>query len=275
MVSCLGITSEAKFVSLKPEKYARDPHGCYTINISPSIRKKGDKVHNAIKKSKQKCYWLKGKTTKEIDAVLAYMSAKYLPYQVEDEFPLDSHTYRGVPGKYEMRLSPKLYQKLRKKDRYVRDEVLKAIKQMQIHSMTSEEDAIVKVNDWICKRVDYDWKGYNDEEADLMYSAYQGLKKGVVVCEGYADLFQIFMNELGIRGYRISSFDHIWNNVVLGDGKDTVQVDVCWNDSGRGNLWLMKVLFPDHDMQDGIYDNRYVVLNKKIKRVFYDKKRGY
>lgn len=271
LICAADMPSRAAMVSMKPEKYARDPHGSYSMQISPKIKKKADKVHKAIRKSNKKHYWIKGKTTKELRAVLAYMSGRYLNYQVTGEWPDFGNVFRGTPGKYEVDLHPRLYKKLRKKDRYVKDIIKTAIRQMQIHTFWNESDAVKSVNQWICDRVDYDWKGYNDEEASVMWSAYQGLKYGRCVCEGYADIFQLFMNEIGIRAYRVSSWDHIWNVVVI-DG-ESEYVDVCWNDVRDSYNWLLSKTFPDHDPTERIEDNRYVTF--KEKRIFYSKKKGY
>ena len=266
-----GARSSAANVSMKPEKYARDNHGAYTIQVSPAVRKKANKAHKKIRNSNAKHFYIKGKTTQELRAVMAYMSGRYLCYQVEDEWPDCDNVFRGTPGKYEVDLHPRLYRKLRQKDRYVRDIVTNAIRQLHIHTFMPEADAIKLVNDWIVRRVDYDWIGYNSDTIDIIWSAYKALKVGRCVCEGYADIFQIFMNELGIRAYRVESWDHIWNAVVL-DG-ETEHIDVCWNDVDNSSKWMMLKLFPDHDPIEQIRDNRYVVFNEK--RVFFNKKKDY
>ena len=268
-------TAMAANVSLIPQVYARDEHHSYTSRITAVVRKKAVRAHKAIRNGKKKQYWLYARTTNEIRAVLAYMSAVYLPYQTEDEWPDCDNVFRSKGSGYELNLHPARYKKLRQRDRYVRDIVKKAIRQMRITTFTPEADAVTLVNDWICKHVDYDWR-VNDPKALVFYwTAYDGLRHSICVCEGYADIFQIFMNELGIRGYRLGSnkLNHIWNVVVL-DGVPT-HVDVCWNDTGNAYNWLMKQ-FTDHGNPrtfNDIRDTRNVVVNAK--RVFYSKKKGF
>ena len=264
-----GSSVIAKAVTLKPVKYARDDHGVYTSQISPSVKKKAKKSHKTIRKGKSRHYWMHGKSTNEIRSVLAYMSEFYLAYQDKGEYVGD--TFRSAKNGYELDLHPRLYKRLRKHDRYVKDIIQSAIKQMQITTFTPDADAVEKVNAWICDRVDYDWKGLNDENAPVRYNAYQGLKYGVCVCEGYADIFQIFMVELGIRAYRVESWDHIWNSVIIGG--EALQVDVCWNDVGNDRRWMLQRIFTDHGKIEGIRDNFHVTA--KGKRVFYNTKRGY
>ena len=269
---CRSSTSYAAMVSMKPRKYVRDTHKAYPLWITSKVIKKANKAHKAICHGKPKQYWIKGKTTKELRAVLAYMSGVYLNYQVPDEWII-GNCFRGTPGKYEINLHPKLYLKLRKQDRYVRDRIKAAIRQMQIHTFWSEPDAVKAVNDWICKAVNYDYRVYDDKALTFNYKAYQGLKQGIVVCEGYADLFQLFMNELGIRGYRVESdqINHIWNSVVI-DGK-TEYVDVCWNDTSNNGAWLLADRFMDHGT-DKCHISDVPSITFTAKRNFYSERKG-
>lgn len=262
----------SRAVTMKPQTYARDPHGVYTSAITSSVKKKAKKAHKAIRKGKQKHYWMKVKHTKDARAVLAYMSEVYLPYQAAQRYPDCVHVFRSVKGgSYKIDLHPRLYKKLRKKDRYVRNIVKGAIRSMQITTFTPEREAVEKVNKWICDRVDYDMRVDDPKAYTFNWNAYQALKSGVCVCEGYADLFQIFMTELGIRAYRQENTNHIWNTVVI-DG-EPLQVDVCWNDNGGSYRWMLAKVFDDHGKTIGIRDKRDVAF--PAKRVFYNKKRRY
>lgn len=267
-----GSQMVSRAVTMKPQKYARDPHGVYTSAITSAVKKKAKNAHKAIRKGKKKHYWMKVKHTKDARAVLAYMSEVYLPYQEDQEYPDCDNVFRSVKGGgYKIDLHPKLYKKLRKKDRYVRNIVKAAICSMHITTFTTEREAVEKVNKWICDRADYDWRVNDPKAYTFNWNAYQALKSGVCVCEGYADLFQIFMTELGVRAYRQENVDHIWNTVVI-DG-EPLQVDACWNDNGGSYKWMLAKVFEDHGKTVGIRDKRSVTF--PAKRIFYNEKRGY
>ena len=64
---------------------------------------------------------------------------------------------------------------------------------------------------------------------------YTFLKYGTGVCEGYSQTFQLFMNELGIESYQVSSYaiNHIWNVVNI-DG-EFYHLDATWDDPADSN----------------------------------------
>lgn len=94
----------------------------------------------------------------------------------------------------------------------------------------STTEKIRKVHDWIVCNVKYD-------STHTYYHAEDALKRGTCVCQGYAELFCLFMAELGIPCEYISGTatnssgeteSHGWNAVKLSDG--WYYVDCTWDD---------------------------------------------
>lgn len=86
--------------------------------------------------------------------------------------------------------------------------------QMLSEDMTKVEK-ILFLHDYLCVNVEY-------SEEDLMSARYHSIEgvalDGMAVCEGYADAFQYFMNELDIPCNIVTNTDHAWNQVQI-DGE--------------------------------------------------------
>ncbi len=96
-------------------------------------------------------------------------------------------------------------------------------------------ETVVNVHNWILAHNEYDW-------SFTYYSAEAVVFKGTSVCNGYARLFRLLMEELDIPvryvgGYAYGDPDagHAWNAVQI-DGK-WYGVDTTWDDGG-GSLFL-------------------------------------
>lgn len=93
----------------------------------------------------------------------------------------------------------------------------------------SLSDKIYEVHKWMVDNIQYD-------TSLNKYYAHDALFDKIVVCQGYAEAFQLFMNELGVpckmitgtanSGDKIQS--HAWNAVQLNGG--WYYVDVTWDD---------------------------------------------
>lgn len=86
--------------------------------------------------------------------------------------------------------------------------------QMLSDDMT-EVEKILFLHDYLCVNVEY-------SEEDLeshRYHCIEGVAlEGMAVCEGYADAFQYFMNELNIPCNIVTNSNHAWNQVEI-DGE--------------------------------------------------------
>lgn len=116
--------------------------------------------------------------------------------------------------------------------------------------LKEDKDDVYKVKevfDWICNHVEYDYPTYDyylkmiskkeyQKHMDTFaypqfdaYSLHGALLNQLAVCNGYADLFDIFMDILGIESQTISTAEHGWNIVKLEDG--WYHVDTTWGDN--------------------------------------------
>ena len=91
-------------------------------------------------------------------------------------------------------------------------------------------DKIRAIHDYIIDHTKYDTLKIDNIDDDTYRSktAYGVLIQGYGICSGYADTMSIFLNELGIKNYRISNDSHIWNLIYV-NGK-WVHLDATWDD---------------------------------------------
>ncbi len=106
--------------------------------------------------------------------------------------------------------------------KYIQD----AIKECGINSNMLQKDAILKFNDYICTKVEYD---YDDYSHDLV----SFFEKGKATCNSYSQVFELMCRTVGIDAKFINgSVDagpHAWNVVEFSDGSK-YYFDICWND---------------------------------------------
>ena len=84
---------------------------------------------------------------------------------------------------------------------------------------------------------------YDQDNTFESYTAYNLLTSGISICGGYSDIMAIYLNALGIKNYKITSKNHIWNLVEL-DGK-WYHLDATWDDpiASDGKQYLIHNFF--------------------------------
>lgn len=102
----------------------------------------------------------------------------------------------------------------------------------------SDKDKVKAVHDWLVMNVAYDYDNYlKGTIPDNSYSVIGPMLYGKAVCQGYADVFNIFMEALGIECKMITGTadngsgvwgGHAWNKVKV-DG-NWYYIDVTWDD---------------------------------------------
>ncbi len=126
--------------------------------------------------------------------------------------------------------------------------------------LTAESPALLKVreiHDWMVLNISYDglWlKQIAENKKDSSGEKYGitirdasndrpaepkwVLSNKLAVCQGYSELFKIFMERLGIQCKVIGSdtMNHAWNLVLMDDGH-WYHVDVTWDDPGYEDAW--------------------------------------
>lgn len=58
--------------------------------------------------------------------------------------------------------------------------------------------------------------------------AYGPLFEGYAICGGYTDLMAIFLNDMNIKNYKVSSENHVWNALYLNG--NWLNLDLTWDD---------------------------------------------
>lgn len=93
----------------------------------------------------------------------------------------------------------------------------------------STKDQIKKIHDYIVDNSKYDSNrtdnGVIEYKSDI---AYGPLIEGYGICGGYSDAMELFLEDLGIKSYKISSDAHVWNAVYLYN--DWYHLDLTWDD---------------------------------------------
>lgn len=88
---------------------------------------------------------------------------------------------------------------------------------------------IRRVHDYIINNSVYD-SGRSDYNITTYHSdiAYGPLFQGYGICGGYTDAMELFLEKMGIKSYKISSEQHVWNAVYVDDR--WLHLDLTWDD---------------------------------------------
>lgn len=99
----------------------------------------------------------------------------------------------------------------------------------------SDGDKIKVIHDYIVNNTKYDTKKertvYYNGLTEYKYSSNKAtgpILYNLAICSGYTDYMEIFLEKLGIKSYKISSDNHIWNYIYL-DNK-WLHLDLTWDD---------------------------------------------
>ena len=98
-----------------------------------------------------------------------------------------------------------------------------------VYENDTDYNNIKRVHDYIINNTIYDSNRSDNNileyESD---TAYGPLFQGYGICGGYSDLMELFLIRMGIKCYKISSENHVWNAVYV-DGK-WLHLDLTWDD---------------------------------------------
>lgn len=97
------------------------------------------------------------------------------------------------------------------------------------NSSMSNEDKIKEAHNYIINNSKYD-KDRSDNNIVKYKSdtAYGSLLEGYSLCGGYTDAMELFLEDMGIKNYKISSENHVWNAVYLNNV--WYHLDLTWDD---------------------------------------------
>ena len=93
----------------------------------------------------------------------------------------------------------------------------------------SNEDKIKEAHNYIINNSKYD-KDRSDNNIVRYKSdtAYGTLLEGYSLCGGYTDAMELFLEDMGVKSYKISSENHVWNAVNLDN--TWYHLDLTWDD---------------------------------------------
>lgn len=102
----------------------------------------------------------------------------------------------------------------------------------------NDYDKIKAFHDYIVNNTVYD----NSDEKNS-FNAYTLITTGKSICGGYSDIISIYLNSLGIKNYKITSANHVWNLININDS--WLHLDATWDDpvSSDGNQYLLHNFF--------------------------------
>ena len=93
----------------------------------------------------------------------------------------------------------------------------------------SNEDKIKEAHNYIINNSKYD-KDRSDNNIVRYKSdtAYGTLLEGYSLCGGYTDAMELFLEDMGVKSYKISSENHVWNAINLDNA--WYHLDLTWDD---------------------------------------------
>ncbi len=93
----------------------------------------------------------------------------------------------------------------------------------------SVEDNIRRIHDYIINHSIYDSNRSDHQiinyKSDI---AYGPLIEGYGLCGGYTDAMELFLEKLGVKSYKVSSSNHVWNAIYL--NQSWYHIDLTWDD---------------------------------------------
>lgn len=102
-------------------------------------------------------------------------------------------------------------------------------------SLSNNYEKIRAIHDYIINNSVYDVERVENNNLESDYAplyksdiAYGPLLQGYGICGGYSDAMQLFLEKLGVKNFKVSSEDHVWNAAYL----DNVwyNLDLTWDD---------------------------------------------
>lgn len=115
-----------------------------------------------------------------------------------------------------------------------------ALAELNVSSMSTTQEKVRAIYDYICSNVKYDNENLNNNAYDLKYTAYAALINHKAVCQGYASLFYLMAGLEGIPTRIIAGTGtnsqgktegHAWNIVKI--GSYYYNLDATWDTSRK------------------------------------------
>ena len=126
-------------------------------------------------------------------------------------------------------------------------------KKKNINDKMDNKKKIKAFHDYVIKYSRYATDSYREKNKSTSFNkASDIIKTKYGLCSAYADIFSIYLNNLGIDNYKIVSESHIWNLVNL-DNK-WYHVDLTWDDpvttNGKDKLEYLFFMIDNKKLRD-------------------------
>lgn len=115
----------------------------------------------------------------------------------------------------------------------INEEIERIISELEIDRTDVKQKDIKKIHDYLIKNVTYDEEYEEGDVVTTSNKAIGALVDKVALCSGYTDTFALFMDKLGIKNFKISTDNHVWNVIYFND--QWLHVDVTWDDDEVNN----------------------------------------
>ena len=115
----------------------------------------------------------------------------------------------------------------------INEEIERIISELEIDRTNVKQKDIKKIHDYLIKNVTYDEEYEEGDVVTTSNKATGALVDKVALCSGYTDTFALFMDKLGIKNFKISTDNHVWNVIYFND--QWLHVDVTWDDDEVNN----------------------------------------
>ena len=117
------------------------------------------------------------------------------------------------------------------------NEVINNFINENIQATQNDRQKIKLFHDFIIENTVYDQDFQLDMDKNSYiyhpYNAYGPLIEGKGICSGYSDAMAIFLDKIGVKNYKVSNKEHIWNLVYL--DSTWYHLDLTWDDPVTSN----------------------------------------
>lgn len=155
-------------------------------------------------------------------------------YDTETEKDMFDACYDGEITVYVQRVKEQI-----KRNEEIEARLNEIVKGMKLDGKTELEKARAVV-DKTCELLEYcNEEGINGYPKHMHTSTYELVMNGCCVCNGYARMFCMLCDKVGLESRYLGNTDHAWNRVMIG-GK-WLYVDCTWDDFWvRVTDWSLK-----------------------------------
>lgn len=210
--------------------------------------KKAENLYKKIKSVKKNKNVIIANYTNKDYRIIEIVDAKYFPYTDL----IVGTGYNDTYGDY-LFITYKNCKKALNTNKMFDKKLKNIIKKLNINKNTTQKEAVIKINDYLCSIIAYD---EHIQSRNIHDSSLGVLKTGKGVCHDYAVSFQYLAQYCGIEtGYIYDDVQFHAYNVVKIDSKK-YYLDVCWNDCLHNNKYLLlskKDILKDHYITEVYY----------------------